>query len=197
MSGLSKTLFSQFNVHLEGDWQQSMLDLLYDASDNLFSNLIPSIQSISWINNLVIRTEDMPQLGLTSKGLIRYNPNYLTSWTIVHEFAHAWDYTHNLNLSWRMLHYTRSWGPIPILHGMLPENPAFWYHPGSPPPPCGKDKNFNRLEDFAETVTAYVFPEEAKIRAVNKGMPYEQYGYDNFFATPRGRFINLLINETS
>ena len=195
MSGISRALFLQFNVQLEGDWPEEKLDLLYEASEQLFIKLLPSIENINWMNNLVIRSEEMPQLGLTSKGLIRFNVKYLSSWTIVHEFAHAWDFAKYLNLSWRMRRFTHSWGPIPILRELFPENAAFWYHVRALPPPCGTDKNFSRLEDFAEAVTAYVYPDEAKKRAAERGMAYELYGYESFMATPRGQFIYQLIND--
>ncbi len=79
------------------------------------------------------------------------------------------------------------------LHKRYPEDPRFWYHVGSPPAPCGVDKNFNAKEDFAEAVTAFLFPEEAYRKAVKRNFPYESHGYSHFHDTPRGKFIRSLI----
>jgi len=85
----------------------------------------------------------------------------------------------------------------PILHWFHPDDPAYWYDLGQGPPPCGVDQNFDREEDFAESVTAYVYPQEAQQKATARGWPYVDaargYNYANFLATPRGQFINTLM----
>jgi hypothetical protein len=59
------------------------------------------------------------------------------------------------------------------------------------------DKNFNRKEDFAEAVAAFVYPQEARNRASARGWPYVDpargYRYGDFRSTPRGRFIKALM----
>jgi hypothetical protein len=55
------------------------------------------------------------------------------------------------------------------------------------------DKNFNAIEDFAESVTAFLYPEEAAKRAAERGYPYEKWGYAHFHETPRGLFIQELF----
>ena len=66
----------------------------------------------------------------------------------------------------------------------------YWYDPGDGPPPCGIDSLFDRKEDFAESVTAYVYPGEAQRRAEKMNYPYtdanRNYSYSNFMDTPRG-----------
>ena len=190
---LSQTIFSQNNVYFQGDWSEKTLEILDEASNNLFSVISQPMEGWEWFKNLVIRAENIPQLGLTSKGLVRLNPGSLSQWTVVHEFAHAWDFATGLRLSRRMKRFTHSWGPVPILHLLSPDDNRFWYHVGSMPPPCGSDKHFNRLEDFAEAVAAYVYPEEARKRAADRGMAYDRFGYASYYETPRGQFIKGLI----
>lgn len=125
---------------------------------------------------------------------IHLNPGNLTSWTITHELAHSLDAAYGWQLSQRMREYTRSGFLCKPLHYAHPAWKLFWYRVGSPPPPCGVDKNFNSLEDFAETVTAYIFPDEAYRRAFARGYPYEKWGYTHFHDTPRGRFFKDLLD---
>ncbi len=197
MSELTKDIFNNYHVQLDGNWSDPALAILYSACDSFFQTLLPRVENIQWMEGWVIRAADIQPLGLTSKGLVRFKAASITPWTVVHEFGHAWDFGYNLRLSNQMRIFTQSWGPIPVLHELFPNKELFWYRPGQMPPPCGKDRNFNRLEDFAEAVTAYVFPEDAKQRAASRGMGYHLYGYDNYFATPRGRFIHNLIHYGS
>jgi hypothetical protein len=195
MTGLAQDIFSQYQVQLQGEWPAASLSTLFAACDSFFQAVLPRVENIQWIEGWVIQAAEIQPLGLTSKGLIRFKAASITPWTVVHEFGHAWDFGYNLRLSNQIRSFTQSWGPIPVLHELFPDEKLFWYRPGSLPPPCGKDRNFNRLEDFAEAVTAFVFPEDAKQRAASRGMGYDLYGYDDYFATPRGRFIqNLILN---
>jgi hypothetical protein len=195
MSNLCDDLFTHYHVLIEGDWPIAARNTLSLACDALFQKLLPNMDNICWIEGWVIRAEEIRQLGLTSKGLIRFNAAYLTPWTVVHEFGHAWDFAFDLSLSARMRQFTQSWGPIPLLHELFPTKETFWYHPGALPPPCGKDGNFNRLEDFAEAVAAYIYADDAKSRAAARGMAYMTFGYESFYATPRGRFMHDLIEQ--
>ena len=123
------------------------------------------------------------------------NVNGLTTWTITHELAHGWDASTGWQFSKRMAKTTRSGLLFPRLHLWRPPWKLFWYHVGSPPPPCGVDRHFNAIEDFAESVTAYLYPEEAARRAADRGYPYEQWGYIHFGETPRGKFIRALFEK--
>jgi len=126
---------------------------------------------------------------------IHLNPSNLTTWTVTHELAHSLDAAHGWQLSQQMRTFTGSGFPLKALHYAHPGWKVLWYRAGSPPPPCGIDKNFNSLEDFAETVTAYIYPEEAYGRARARGYPYEKWGYTHFHDTPRGKFFNQLIDQ--
>jgi len=123
--------------------------------------------------------------------------NNTDPWTVVHELAHAWDAAHGWQLSKDMQSAMGAGFAHPIRHFFDRSNPAYWYDPGNGPPPCGIDGNFNRKEDFAEAVTAYIDATEAQMRANGRGWPYADpvrgYIYADFYATPRGQHIQALM----
>jgi len=59
------------------------------------------------------------------------------------------------------------------------------------------DANFNALEDFAESIAAHIYPEEAGRRASDRYWPYNDtrrgYSYSSFGETPRGSFVSALM----
>jgi hypothetical protein len=183
------------DLNIEGDRAFRADELLCSAIAKLQAQAAASTESFDWVRSVKYRFEVMSQLGLTSKGLVRFNPARLTEWTVVHELAHAWDASLNWQLSNRMRKATHSYFLCRWLHKRFPEDPRFWYHVGSPPPPCGAARNFNEKEDFAEAVTAYVFPAEAHRRALKRNASYETHGFSHFHDTPRGKFIKELLNK--
>ena len=195
MSGLAKSVFDLYEVDLRGAWTDEARATLMTACEDLFQVWAVRQENLRWLRAMPIIAEPILQLGLTCAKWVKFNPTGLSKWTVVHEFGHAWDYASGLRHSARMQRFTHSWGPVPLLHQLRTKDQRFLYHPGSLPPPCGKDGNFDRLEDFAESVAATVYPLEAKRRAAERGMGYEQYGYESFYATPRGRFIQNLITQ--
>ena len=75
-------------------------------------------------------------------------------------------------------------------------NAAGYFYGGIPPK--GSDVNFNREEDFAESVAAYVFPDEAQ-QWVERwyDTPYqEMLWYQDYHETPRWEYVNSLIEGT-
>ena len=184
------SLSEKFGLRLTGEWDPLSLAVLSGAVDDFCETfrLVPPFWSL-WLRRLEMRLEHLIYGGLTTQHLIRLNPAGLTRWTVVHEIGHAWDKASWGTLSLRMKWSTQSSGPVGLLHLLWPEKPAFWYRVGSPPAPCGVDGNFNRFEDFAEAVAAYVYPQEAEQKARQRGMPYGRYGYIHFRQTPRGHFI--------
>lgn len=148
-----------------------------------------------WVGKVRFKFEDIPQRGLTSLGLVRLNPRGMTEWTVIHELAHAWDVSTGWKISVQMARFTRSYFLSRRLHRWFPANRHFWYHVGSPPAPCGVDKNFDAREDFAEALTAYVFPEDAHRKAAKRNASYEFAGFIHFRDTPRGQFIQRLITK--
>lgn len=183
-----------YGVTLAGDWDESSLDTLHLGLNDLCTALlIPLPVASAWLRALEVRLADIAYGGLTWPGHVQLRPAGLTTWTVVHELGHAWDMAQGGWLSWRMMIYTGSWGPIPYLHERYRKDPRYWYHVGNPPPPCGIDENFNRLEDFAEAVAAYVYPQKACEKAQQRHYAYSDYGFSEFQQTKRGRFIASLI----
>ena len=74
------------------------------------------------------------------------------------------------------------------MHGVLGE-----YEYGPWPPPKGADEHFNRLEDFAESVTTFVYPGEAQqfIRENYTNIP--EFRYENYYRTPRAVYVAGLL----
>jgi len=65
-------------------------------------------------------------------------------------------------------------------------------------PPAGSDRNFNRKEDFAESVTAYVYPTVAQSR-VERFKDDDDYGdllyYSDYTQTKRWAFVDGLVRS--
>jgi len=65
-------------------------------------------------------------------------------------------------------------------------------------PAAGSDDNFTELEDFAESVAAYVYPDDAqkKVR-IYLNTAYEHYLYDpDYRTTLRWQYVDALIHST-
>ena len=182
----AKTKFS-----LEGDWRERELQMLEVVYDHFTD--VCGVNPLTFPVNIKLAHSGMN--CVLSSGMICYNANALTTWTITHELAHAWDKANDWQFSRRMRKATRSGFPCKAIHRLRPTWKFFWYRVGSPPPPCGVDKNFNTVEDFAEAITAYLYPDEAAVKAQKRGMPYQKWGYQHFHETPRGQFIRMLIDE--
>ena len=128
------------------------------------------------------------------------------AWSIVHELGHVWDINNNWGLSKGLEEYTGGsttgrLDPILFLHcdigSRKPGCNAAGYFYGDIPPK-GSDVNFNREEDFAESVAAYVFPDEAQ-QWVERwhGTIYEELlWYPDYRETVRWEYINGLIERT-
>lgn len=181
------------HLSLEGERPQKADEILSSGLSRLLALTSTPDALFDWVNNVSYRFEPMTHLGLTSKGLVRLNPRGLTEWTVVHELAHAWDASEGWHLSAALREYTHSRAAWSLLRKWFPDSPLFWYRVGSPPPPCGAGRNFNAREDFAESITAFIFPNLASHKAAKRGLPYEKFGYSHFHYTPRGIFIHELI----
>ncbi len=185
--------YAQLNI--EGQRTPAADEILCSAIHRLQQAYVPPVLPFDWVESVRYTFEDIKELGLTSKGLVRLNPKYITEWTVVHELAHAWDAANNWLISDLLRRDTHSGFRFHWLHLRYRERKQFWYHIGSPPAPCGVDKNFNAKEDFAESVTAYLFPDEARRRASKRGFSYEFNGFIHFHDTPRGKFIHSLFRN--
>jgi hypothetical protein len=195
----SSTLEKKYDFYtqlsIEGERTPAADEILCSSISKLQQAFEPPVLPFDWVCAVKYKFEDIKELGLTSKGLVRLNPRYITEWTVVHELAHAWDAANNWLISDIMRKETHSGFWFQWLHAKYREKKLFWYHVGSPPAPCGVDKNFNAKEDFAEAVTAYLFPDEAHRKASKRGYSYEFNGFIHFHDTPRGKFIHSLFRN--
>jgi hypothetical protein len=182
-------------MNLDGDWSEATLTVLGSAVRSFRSVFSNAEVKTVWLDHIKITLSEIKYGGLTITVYVKLNIQGFTEWTVVHELAHAWDAENAWNLSREMKRVTGSHFPFKPIHMLFPSNKTFWYHVGSPPPPCGIDRNFNALEDFAESVTAFVYPDIAHQRAVARGYPYETYGFSTFQQTPRGVFVSQLISK--
>jgi hypothetical protein len=127
--------------------------------------------------------------------------------------AHAWDNRSRKRLSARLEQYTG--GRTNPLRGLVwrvthklgmdseeelaGHNKAGYYY--GDVPPAGSDRNFNRQEDFAESVAAYVLPAEAQRRVREKYENDDRYRdllfYEDYTQTLRHRFIDGLAGGTA
>lgn len=191
-------------VRLDGSSIEHQYNIEGEVAPVLEQRILQTIDHFYTVTANLVRRLGLPKVytvNLDPKGGNNYsrgdqlnlNPSNLTEWTITHELAHALDASYHWQLSRQLRTHTGSGFPFKALHYARPNWKFFWYRVGSPPPPCGIDKHFNSLEDFAETVTAYMYPDEAHRRAEIRGYPYEKWGYSHFHETPRGRFFENLI----
>jgi hypothetical protein len=184
-----KDIQSKTSLALSGEWQESELALLGEVLARYQAVGMP----VPFPFPVKIALERSGKNCLREGKTICLNTNGLTTWTIAHELAHAWDASAGWQLSSRMRKATLSGFLCEPIHNWRSNWRLFWYRAGSPPPPCGVDQHFNAIEDFAEAVTAYLYPEEAAKRAVERGMPYEKWGYAHFKDTPRGKFMREIL----
>jgi hypothetical protein len=188
---INSRIYSKTGFTLSGEWGVRELALL----EEVFTRYREAGMPVPFPFPVRIAMEHSGKNCLRGNKTICLNANGLTAWTISHELAHGWDAADGWRLSKAMRKATKSGFLWQFGHRWQPEWRLFWYRVGNPPTPCGVDKHFNAIEDFAEAVTAYLYPEEAAKRAAERGMPYEKWGYAHFHDTPRGIFLRELIGK--
>jgi hypothetical protein len=163
---------------LPGLWIREEIERLDRTIELLAGFMGGSDKFIQNLNGVTFKKSDMGSHGgeanahkvsLSTKGTF-------TSWTVVHELAHAWDANHGWKLSVALENHTGGFtSPIlsfvkkalgqgdsglwnqedkPGRRGRLPGCNAAGYFYGDIP--SGSNWAFNRLEDFAESVAMYV-----------------------------------------
>lgn len=158
--------------------------------------------------HVYLRPEPKPKALLAGEYVV--NPGIsFDKWTVVHEIAHAWDMRSGLRLSRGLERYTgghtrglidkitdriagRRPPPGEFPDDTLPGCNRAGYFYGDVPP-AGSDRNFNRLEDFAESVTAYVYPEKARELVLKKFGEGSRFDYGDFRATLRWQYVDTLM----
>jgi len=159
---------------------------------------------------ITVRKQTISQNGLANAGSVTLNAGLFAfppadgnpHWTIAHELAHAIDLYNGKLFSRGLVKATGGkYNPLRQLMyhlrlqpDTLPGTNAAGYEWGGTPPK-GADCNFNPLEDFAESVAAYLYPDAARqfITRHFAAMPDFQYG--DFRATQRGMYIDALFRR--
>ena len=161
-----------------GTWTKAELDKLHDAVA-LMGNLIGGPEKfIHHLGGVTVKKSDIGTHGgeaLAHRVSLSIKGTFST-WTVVHEFAHAWDANYGWRLSRLLEKYTRGY-TSPLLSTLIkvaglsdserfrPEHKPGRY--GRKPgcnragyfygdKPSGSNWSFNRKEDFAESVAMYM-----------------------------------------
>jgi len=185
------------NKWINGLWTLNELLMVLNGVTDLAISMGGADNFKSNLGGVVIDQRVMTHGGLGSAHKVTLNASNFSKWTVVHELAHAWDGVNDWNLSDNMQHDLGAGFRHPIWHFLKGNDPRYCYDPGNGPPPCGTDKNFNAKEDFAESVTANVYPAEALAKASAGNYPYNDpgrgYSFSGFQNTPRGQYIQALM----
>lgn len=184
-----------YDYSLAGDFTNKEVSLLADSFELFFDVVGDRLGNVLVTREMCFQLAPKGGNYLKSPAMICLNTHQLSQWTVLHELGHALDASRGWQLSRRMQLATGSGFPLKFVHKLHPKWRMFWYRVGSPPPPCGVNAKFNAIEDFAETVAAYILPERAKAKAAANGYHYEKYGYNHFHQTPRGQFFAGLLKE--
>jgi hypothetical protein len=170
----------------EGAWELSELNTVLEAAGDVawvmggsaeFRSIFGETQFIKgWTlgNAGLTWTEDLIALGDNPK-----------KWTVVHELAHSWDKSTGGQLSRGLEAFT----------GGKTTGWLFWqaYDPGGVPPK-GADADFNRSEDFAESLTTFIYPGEAQAFIQDRFRNSPRFHYESYYKLPRASYIAMQIN---
>lgn len=161
-----------------GAWTKAELDRLF-AAIALMADLMGG--SEKFVQNLCGVTVRKAEIGSHGGEALAHTVSFsikgtFSSWTVVHEFAHAWDANHGWRLSRQLEKITKGFtSPVlswlkkaarlsdsgfrspeqkPGRYGRRPGCNRAGYFYGDRP--SGSNWSFNRVEDFAESVAMYV-----------------------------------------
>jgi len=180
MEKVEARLYTDFQIRVSADknWRAPDLKLLH-ASIALFAEIMGGNEKFKRLLGevLIERTDTGASLALAYKDRIQLSEkSQFSAWSVIHELAHVWDAKNQWKLSLALEEYT---GGVtdPALSEMKKGIPAEWdaglsgaekkpgfygrkpgvnargYFYGDKP--SGANWQFNRREDFAESVTMY------------------------------------------
>lgn len=161
-----------------GTWIKAELDRLHDAICLLANIMGGNEKFIRNLGGVTIRKADIGSHGgeALSHRVSFSTRRTFSSWTVVHELAHAWDANYGWRLSRQLEKYTGGFtSPVlsllkrfarlsdsglwssekkPGRYGRRPGCNRAGYFYGDRP--SGSNWSFNRLEDFAESIAMYI-----------------------------------------
>jgi RHS repeat-associated protein len=148
--------------------------------------------------NLPLGATIAHQVWLNSN-LFSYGLNGNPEWSIVHELAHSWDFSRNTTLTAGLLKetggYNDNQGAYDYWHHLCGVKDSGCNKDGyywGDIPAKGVDAGFTPTQDFAESVTAYVYPLTA-LSVTQTQFPFLKYS--NFRTTKRGIYVQNLFNR--
>jgi hypothetical protein len=172
--------FSKLQVVIEStqSWPARELDVLHRAM-TLFTSMLggDEIFTTRFGELTIQRTDTGSRLGLAYRGRIKFSARSpISTWTVIHELAHAWDAKNDWRFSLSLKKYTGGFvnkklsllkrffpggwdagrlGPQKTAgrYGRKPGCNAAAYFYGDIP--SGSNWNFNPKEDFAESLVMY------------------------------------------
>jgi hypothetical protein len=196
-----------------GQWHKEELERLHRTINLLSTFMGGSDKFIQYINGVTIKKADIGSHGgeALAHQVCLSSKRTCSAWTVVHELAHTWDANHNWQLSVALEKYTGGFtSPVlslikrflrlsdsglwnrenkPGRQGRLPGcNAAGYFYRNRP---SGSDWNFNRVEDFAESVAMYVgwkkdndlsawAESRINLHLLPNGAPDKNFGVDNW-----------------
>lgn len=225
-----------------GTWSLLELDKLHHALTLVADTMGGGDRFIHYLGGVTVKKSDMGshggealkhQVSLSTK-------RTFSAWTVAHEMAHAWDANYGWKLSVALERYTGGFtnpilskikkffgfwdaGPLgeedmPGRRGRWPGCNAAGYFYGDKP--SGSNWNFNRKEDFAESVAMYIGWQrdndlsrwaEARIKRylLENGAKDKNFGVDNwtdykkcfcpqggdYSTTKRWKFVDELVHD--
>jgi hypothetical protein len=193
-----------------GEWSLDELDTLQKGVLDLASAMGGPHNFIENLGRVTISQVDLKYRGLASKHGVKFtsSPISIDAWTVVHELAHVWDANSGWRLCKALERYTggyTNWVAMLVRKARgncddghrLPGCNRFGYFYGDVPP-AGSDQNFNRKEDFAETVAAYVYPAlvQPKVDRFQDDRYRDLLYYPDYTQTVRWSFVDGLIKGT-
>lgn len=161
-----------------GAWSKAELDKLHNAIDLMVDAMGGKEKFIEQLGGVTVQKLDIGAHGgeaLAHRVSLSIKGSF-SSWTVVHEFAHAWDANYSWRLSKLLEKYTGGF-TSPFLAGILKVaglSDTERFRPGKKPGrygrrpgcnragyfygdrPSGSNWSFNRVEDFAESVAMYI-----------------------------------------
>ena len=211
-----------WQIQLEDEWSLEEIQRVLKVFDTLAEQTgTSSIPQLFNHQITILKHSGRPgRVGRTKGNEIILDDNW-TDWTFAHELGHRW------NNAWERLPEQRlrqavGAGKFEWLKRALRrfekwlervfkkfdvkkkiDWPTLWYQPGSAPPPCGVDRNFNASEDLAESFAATIFPAEAKTRTNNVATRAIAFAkswdwsttFSDYLQTPRGQITLQTIKE--
>jgi hypothetical protein len=163
---------------MPGAWTRTELDRLHSAIDLMVEVMLGKEKFVHHLAGVTVRKSDIGTHGgeaLAHRVSLSVRGAF-SSWTVVHEFAHAWDANYGWRLSRLLEKYTGGFtspflagilkvaglsdtdrlraGKSPGRYGRRPGCNRAGYFYGDRP--SGSNWSFNRIEDFAESVAMYV-----------------------------------------